>query len=173
MIPINGSRVDLAFDALVRYFDTHKPIRPLGVRDAGAIEASVARPFASFGDYEKYPSDFEKAAALMHSLTQNHPYLNGNKRVALVGTFAWLIASGYSISPDLADADVIATALRVASGRERKPNERADPDADVQELASWLERVCTVKSGAAPSEDEALAHTLDRLRGALDVLADC
>lgn len=173
MIPIRPSYIERTFQALVRHFEEHKPIRPLGVRDAGAIEACAARPFASFGDYEKYPGDFEKAAALMHSLTQNHPYLNGNKRVALVAAFAWLKASGYSIAPDLSDADVVALALRIASGRDRSPTARTDPDAEVNDLASWFESVCEGTSEHQGPEDEALAWTIERFRGALDTLADC
>lgn len=52
-----------------------------GCRDAGAIEAAVARPAMTFGGEDLYPDVAAKAAALMHSLVSNHPFVDGNKRV--------------------------------------------------------------------------------------------
>ena len=53
-----------------------------GLRDRGALESAVAQPEASFGGEDLYPSLASKAAALGHSLIQNHPFVDGNKRVA-------------------------------------------------------------------------------------------
>lgn len=52
-----------------------------GVRDEGLLESAVYRPQASFGGHEFYPDLFSKAAALGHAIIQNHPFLDGNKRV--------------------------------------------------------------------------------------------
>ena len=52
-----------------------------GLRDRGALESAVAQPEASFGGQELYPSLAEKTAALGHSLIQNHPFVDGNKRI--------------------------------------------------------------------------------------------
>jgi death-on-curing protein len=54
---------------------------PAGVRDKGGLESAVARPSATFDGDELYPDVAAKAAALMHSLVLNHPFLDGNKRV--------------------------------------------------------------------------------------------
>jgi death-on-curing protein len=53
-----------------------------GIRDAALLHAAVARPFATFGEVELYPTDFDKAAALFHSLIKSHPFLDGTKRTA-------------------------------------------------------------------------------------------
>lgn len=54
------------------------------LRDRGLLESAVARPMASaFGD-DVYPSLFEKAAALLDSLSRNHPFVDGNKRTATI-----------------------------------------------------------------------------------------
>ena len=62
-----------------------------GVRDVGPLESALERPFAEFGGTEAFPTLPEKAAALMHGLAKNHPFIDGNKRVALsiwkTGTF--------------------------------------------------------------------------------------
>lgn len=55
-----------------------------GLRDRGALEASLARPYATFGGEELYPSSIDKAAALMESILINHPFIDGNKRIAYV-----------------------------------------------------------------------------------------
>ena len=49
-----------------------------GLRDRGALESAVAQPEASFGGEDLYPDLASKAAALGHSLIQNHPFVDGN-----------------------------------------------------------------------------------------------
>jgi len=51
----------------------------------------VAQPEASFGGEELYPDLASKAAALGHSLIQNHPFVDGNKRVGHAATEALLL----------------------------------------------------------------------------------
>lgn len=53
-----------------------------GIRDVGALQSAVAQPRMTFGGTELYPSSAEKAAALAFSLVTNHPFVDGNKRVA-------------------------------------------------------------------------------------------
>ncbi len=52
------------------------------MRDRGALESALARPAATFGGEDLYPDIADKAAALIHSLALNHPFVDGNKRVA-------------------------------------------------------------------------------------------
>ncbi len=52
-----------------------------GVRDEGALESALAQPQMSFGGQELYPTLAEKAAALSFSLINNHPFVDGNKRI--------------------------------------------------------------------------------------------
>ena len=66
-----------------------------GLRDAGLLEASIHRPKASFGGEEFYPTIFEKAAALLHSLAMNHVFIDGNKRTAFVAADVFLKMNGY------------------------------------------------------------------------------
>lgn len=64
-----------------------------GVRNAAALEAAVAQPRATFDGADLYPSIADKAVALAFSLIQNHPFLDGNKRIghAAMEIFLWLI----------------------------------------------------------------------------------
>jgi len=57
-----------------------------GVRDFGLLHSAIERPKASFAGKDLYPTIFLKAAALLHSLTLNHPFIDGNKRTAVALT---------------------------------------------------------------------------------------
>ena len=56
-----------------------------GLRDPGLLEAALFRPQTGY-----YKSVIEQAAALWESLSQNHPFIDGNKRVAFAATFVFL-----------------------------------------------------------------------------------
>ena len=56
-----------------------------GLRDIGLLESAMARPFASFDGKDLYPGLFAKASAMLDSLVNNHPFLDGNKRVGKIG----------------------------------------------------------------------------------------
>ncbi len=49
-----------------------------GVRDEGILNASLNRPFATFGGVDLFPSVEEKAAAMMHGIITGHPFIDGN-----------------------------------------------------------------------------------------------
>lgn len=56
------------------------------VRDVGIVDGAVMRPQASAFGGDAFVSVHEKAGALMHVLTRNHPFVNGNKRTAWTAT---------------------------------------------------------------------------------------
>ncbi|WP_211234688.1 type II toxin-antitoxin system death-on-curing family toxin [Glycomyces arizonensis] len=56
------------------------------VRDWGLLESALARPRAAAFGVEAYTELHEKAAALLHSLARNHAMVDGNKRLAYLGT---------------------------------------------------------------------------------------
>lgn len=80
----------------------HVATRVLGaepaVRDYGLLESALARPQASaFGEHA-YPGVYQKAAALLHSLARNHGLIDGNKRLALAATIAFLGMNGVRLT---------------------------------------------------------------------------
>ena len=79
----------------------HVAERTLGevlVRDHGLLESALARPQTTvFGD-DAYPTVEEKAAALLHSIARNHALVDGNKRLALAGTIAFLGMNGWRLT---------------------------------------------------------------------------
>ena len=54
-----------------------------GIRDFGLLHSAIERPKASFAGKDLYQDIFTKAAALVHSLVLNHPFIDANKRTAL------------------------------------------------------------------------------------------
>jgi death-on-curing protein len=93
----------------------------LGVRDPGALESALARPRTGY-----YSDLIQEAAALWESLSQNHPFIDGNKRVAVTVTAAFLRVNGYRLNFDDADAYAFLLGL-YESGRFR-----------FNELENWL-----------------------------------
>ncbi len=67
----------------------------VGIRDRGALESALARPQSGY-----YNDILQEAAALWESLSQNHPFLDGNKRVAVTVTAAFLRVNGYRLEFD-------------------------------------------------------------------------
>jgi len=82
------------------------------VRDHGLLETALARPRASAFGRDAYADLHEKAAAQLHSLARNHALVDGNKRLALAATIAFLGINGLrlTLSNDHAYELVIAVA---------------------------------------------------------------
>ena len=85
-----------------------------GLRDLGALESAVAQPRATFAGTELYPSLAEKAAALGYSLALNHPFIDGNKRVAHAALETFLVLNGRELEAGVDDAE--RTILALAAG---------------------------------------------------------
>jgi death-on-curing protein len=84
------------------------------VRDAGLLESAVHRPAAAMFGEEAYPDLFGKAAALLHALAANHPFVDGNKRTAWLSCAVFLDLNGVSLRPDIDACERLV--VDVASG---------------------------------------------------------
>ena len=96
-----------------------------GVRDLGLLESAVARPRASFEGKELYPELFTKAAALMDSLINNHPFVDGNEHTGITAAGLFLRINGWKLTATLDELETCT--LRVAT-----------VGMKVAELALWL-----------------------------------
>lgn len=83
------------------------------IRDHGLLEAAAARPQASAFGGDAYPELEEKAAALLHSIARGHPLVDGNKRLSLAATMAFLGMNGrrLTLSNDEAYDFIVAVAV--------------------------------------------------------------
>lgn len=95
-----------------------------GIRDENLLSASLARPRHLFAYGE--PTLFDLAAAYGYALAKNHPFIDGNKRVAFMVMYTFLGLNGYFL--DVPEMDVVAVMERLATDRENQDS-----------LAKWLE----------------------------------
>lgn len=68
-----------------------------GIRDQGLLESAVAMPQASFGGEYLHTDLFHMAAAYAFHLAENQPFLDGNKRTALMSALVFLDLNGYVV----------------------------------------------------------------------------
>ena len=96
-----------------------------GVLDLALLESAVARPSVTFDGADLYPDLFEKAAALLDSLVNNHPFVDGNKRTGITSAAMFLRINGYRIICSQVELEAIT--MRVATEHQK-----------VAALADWL-----------------------------------
>lgn len=84
------------------------------VRDLGLLDSALARPRASAFGQDAYISLELKAAALLHSLINNHPLVDGNKRLAWISTTVFLRLNDHAVSVN--DDEAFSLVWDIASG---------------------------------------------------------
>ncbi len=89
------------------------------------MESAVQRPHASAGGQEAYPTIFDKTGALMHSLIQNHAFVDGNKRIGFAAAILFLQLNGRQLS--IETSEIVEFCVRVARGR-----------LNAAQIAEWL-----------------------------------
>ncbi len=98
-----------------------------GGHGRGLLESALAQPRHTFGGEFLYRSIFEMAAALIWSMTKNHPFNDGNKRAALATGFSFLAVNNHFLVARQRDA--IDVCLKVA---------KSAPDFEIPQLAEWI-----------------------------------
>lgn len=96
-----------------------------GIRDLNALESSLAQPRMTFKGEDLYPSAAEKAASLAFSLIQNHPFLDGNKRIGHAAMEIFLVMNNLELKATPDEQEKII--LHVAAG-----------ELSREQLLAWL-----------------------------------
>lgn len=99
----------------------------LGVHDIGLLKAAIARPQSTFDGDDLYPDLISKAAALVHSLIENHPFIDGNKRVGITAAGLFLKLNGVHLIADSKELEEFT--LTIAKGV-----------SNILEIRVWLEQ---------------------------------
>lgn len=97
------------------------------IRDDGLLDSALNTPFQSFGDTELYPSLLEKAARLGYGLINNHPFVDGNKRIGTHAMLVFLAINNAELS--YSDDELIHLILGIAAG-----------EYDDKHLLNWLQQ---------------------------------
>jgi death on curing protein len=150
MMPDEVSTAKMIADLLVRTYEIHERIIAKtggieGLRDASALHSAVARPFATFGGQDVYPDDFEKAAALFHSLIKSHPFMDATKRTAFTATLYFLHIYGYPPPAYLPEDQIIRFCLAVAEENALQSEARPVQPITVAEIATWFRQLLTTE----------------------------
>jgi death-on-curing protein len=95
-----------------------------GVLHFGNLKAAVSRPFAAFGDQELFPELTAKVAAQIHAISSYHPFVDGNKRTALVAADVCLRLNGYRLADS---GDVESFFWSIARGEQ-----------SVEDIKTWI-----------------------------------
>jgi len=98
-----------------------------GIRELSLLESAVMRPQTTFAGRDLYPTLFEKAAVLMHSLVMNHPFIDGNKRTGTVFALTFFEINGFKISSKQEELKHLS--LKLESKR-----------INLQDLADWFKK---------------------------------
>ena len=101
-----------------------------GIRDLGGLEAAIAQPKATFGGADLYPTVVEKATALCYALIQEHPFIDGNKRVGHAAMETFLLLNGAELVAPVDEQERLI--LDLAAGRVSRP-----------QLTEWLRQHLT------------------------------
>jgi len=94
-----------------------------GIRDMNLLSSAVAMPYASFSGKFLHADIFEMAAAYAFHISQNNPFIDGNKRTALASALVFLEMNKISISDP--DGKLYEAMIKLASGKLSK-NKFAD-----------------------------------------------
>jgi len=98
-----------------------------GIRDLSALQSALTRPFQTFDNKELYSTPIDKAASLIESILNNHPFIDGNKRIGYVLTRLLLLKNGMDIKAN--HDEKYEFVINIASGKIR-----------FEEIVSWLEK---------------------------------
>jgi len=90
-----------------------------GLRDAAGLESAVATPQATFGGELLHPTIPAVAAAYLFHLCQNHPFVDGNKRVGANAAITFLLMNDWE--PAFEEEELADLVLSIASGGLSKP----------------------------------------------------
>jgi len=86
-----------------------------GVRDINLLKSALGMPGSTFGGQYLHPAVFEMAAAYLYHLVENHPFVDGNKRVGAMAALIFLDLNGYDLTAP--EEEFTAMVLEVASGK--------------------------------------------------------
>ena len=111
-----------------------------GVRDTALLESAVAAPQASFGGKSPYADLAEVAAAYLYYLCKNHPFIDGNKRVALGACIVFLRLNGIETKSDGPEWEKLTMAVAASAIDRDQTTSRLRkllPETSAMKLVKW------------------------------------
>lgn len=97
-----------------------EPIPDFGTRYPGVLESCLANVFQTYAKRDLYPSLVDKASILFYLMIKNHPFLNGNKRIAVTTLLVFLFLNKKWLSATNEEIYEIAVDVAKSSPRLKK-----------------------------------------------------
>lgn len=117
-----------SFKVLHKWIMKNDPNAERGILSEGLIQGSMDMAMGDFYGQKQYEGIFEKTAVLIHSLVVFHPFVDGNKRTALLSAFFFLLFHGYGLN--IVKEEVIRILIDIADG---------ELD-DIRTISEWLKK---------------------------------
>ncbi len=130
-----------------------------GIRDEGLLNSAIERPFVTFDQEDLYPNPVDKAAAIMESITKNHPLIDGNKRMGYLLMRLLLLQCGTDIKAT--EDEKYDFVISVAKG-----------ELDIEGIKDWLNSKVTKKIKIAKKVEMKFKLTLYNKRMFKKMFAD-
>jgi death-on-curing protein len=111
----------LSFNLARELYTFNQPIPDFSTRNPGILESCLETPLQKFNKKDLYPTFAKKLAALFYFLIKNHPFQNGNKRIAVTALLVVLYSNGRWIKVD--PLKIYKFAKSVASSDRKNKNE--------------------------------------------------
>ena len=89
-----------------------------GIRDEGLLESALNNSYSAYFGLENYPTVEEKATRLAYSLTKNHPFLDGNKRIGIFAMMVFLKINGFPLTCTDSELETLGWGLADSSTTE-------------------------------------------------------
>ena len=119
-------------------FDNQKddPIARFDDHERALLESALSNPLQTFDGRELYPTLVKKAAMLYYSLNKNHPFKNGNKRIATASLLVFLYINDQDLNGGEREVDdyLFDLALKVAN------SSSGEKDLILKDLEQWIEK---------------------------------
>ena len=96
-----------------------------GLRDVGLLESAINSPFQQFGNEDLYPTIQQKVSRLCFGLVNNHPFIDGNKRIGAHVMLVFLALNGIEL--EYTQYELSSTILKLASS-----------EISYQQLTRWI-----------------------------------
>lgn len=106
---------EIAFELARQHMQFDEPIPDFSSQFPGILESCLAVPFQSFFDEDPYPTLPAKASILFYLMIKNHPFQNGNKRIAITSLLVLLFKNGKWLKVDM--NDLYEFTVRVAKSK--------------------------------------------------------
>ena len=101
-----------------------------GIRELGLLESAVHQPQQSFGSQNLYVEIWDKAAILGYAISENQPFLDGNKRTAALSMLVFLEVNGYEVN--VKKGEIYKTIMSIANKKITR-----------KKIAQWLKKNVT------------------------------